>query len=351
MNWFKYGLIGIIFAATAAAQTVQEGLELNDRGNAARDRNDIAAAKSLFRQSAGVFRALGPKYEAHLAGALMNLGMATAVEGDRIEASHFYEQALELHRRTLGTKHIRTLTNMNYLGSAYMMLGDLDRAEALFAEVLPIARQLYPKDMELASALAGLSAVRARQKRFEEALALGDEAMALCTELQGDDSIDTALTYADIAEIHRMAGRDARALPLYRKARAIYEKALGPEHVRVASILSQEGLILMNDNKLALANAAMTRAVDVLASSCPKCLIERWIAESNLGLLRLKQGRFDEAAQLFSNALAMEEKSSPTPSREMAQTLYSLAAVREKQRRHEEALRLNQRADLILSYR
>ena len=44
----------------------------------------------------------------------------------------------------------------------------------------------------------------------------------------GEDSVDAALAYSSVAEAHRIAGAPDRALPLYRKARALYEKALGP---------------------------------------------------------------------------------------------------------------------------
>ena len=47
--------------------------------------------------------------------------------------------------------------------------------------------------------------------------------------------MDTALAYTSVAEAHRFAGAPERALPLYRKARSLYEKALGPEHPRVAA--------------------------------------------------------------------------------------------------------------------
>jgi tetratricopeptide (TPR) repeat protein len=332
------------------AATVERALALNDRGNRLMSANDPGAAELLFRQSADVFRSLGPNYEPHLATVLANLAQTFAARGDRGRAAEIYKQSLAMNLRSLGPKHIRTVTVTNYLGSAYLMLGDADRAEEMFTQAMTVARELYPKDMELASALAGLSAVRARQKRFDEALKLGEEALELCIQLEGEDSIDTALMYADIAEVHRMAGRGDRALPLFRKARATYEKILGPSAVRVGSLLSQEGLVLMDDNKLALADRAMTRALETIDKACPGCLIERWIAESNLGLLRLKQGKYHEADRLFTDALALEEKCFPTPSKEMAQTLQSLAIVREKLSRHEDAVRLNQRADMILSY-
>ena len=77
--------------------------------------------------------------------------------------------------------------------------------------------------------------------------------MTIALKADGDNGLDAALAYSNVAEAHRMAGRPERALPLYKKARAIYERVLGPDHPRVASVLSQEGLILMEDGKLSLA--------------------------------------------------------------------------------------------------
>ena len=45
-------------------------------------------------------------------------------------------------------------------------------------------------------------------------------------------------------------------------------------------MLSQEGLILMQDGKLSLAEQAMVRAVNILRKSCPDCVVELSIAQT-----------------------------------------------------------------------
>jgi tetratricopeptide (TPR) repeat protein len=340
----------MMFAAAASAQSSQEAAALNDRGNVSLTSRDYEAAETLFRQAAAMFGALGPQFEAHRAGVLLNVGQTLNGQGKRREGAAVYEQALEIHRRTLGAKHINTITNINYLASTYLLLGDMDRAQPLFAEALAVARGVCPNHIQYATALAGMSNIRSRQGKYVEALSLGEEALALSIKLDGDDGLDTALMYSEVAEVHRVARHNARALPLYRKARAIYEKELGPDHPRVASVLSQEGLILMDDNKLTLAEQAMTRALDSLRRSCPGCMVEEWIAESNLALLRLKQGNFEESDRLFSHVLSLQETCLPRPSRDMALTLQSLAAVRKKEKRYEDAVRLNKRAEMIMAF-
>src|SRR5207244_8122208 len=133
------------------------------------------------------------------------------------------------------------------------------------------------------------------------------EALALSLAIEGEDSINSAMMYANAGEIHRLEGQDARALPLFRKALAIYEKKLDPADPRIGSLLSQEGLILMRDRQFTLADRAMSRAVELLRRSCPGCVTENWIAESNLALLRLAQNRYEEADHLFTHVLSLRE--------------------------------------------
>ena len=163
--------------------------------------------------------------------------------------------------------------------------------------------------------------------------------------------MDTALAYSGVAEAHRTMGAGARALPLYRQARALYLKALGPNHPRVASILSQEGLVLMRDGKLALAEQSMTQAVKSLTKACPGCLAELAIAQSNLGLLRMRQRRYRQADEAYSAAIELREKFAVRPGQELADSLQSLAEVREKEHLFDDAARLNTRAQMVRGYR
>jgi tetratricopeptide (TPR) repeat protein len=273
--------------------------------------------------------------------ALLERGYALAGQGNREEAIGIYRQALELNRRALGEKHLLTLTNMNLLASAYLMNGNLIGAEPLVTEIVSTARELYPRDIQLSEALGSWSYILSRRGRLAEAETVAGEALALSLAIEGEDSINSAMMYANAGEIHRLEGQDARALPLFRKALAIYEKKLDPADPRIGSLLSQEGLILMRDRQFTLADRAMSRAVDLLRQSCPGCVTENWIAESNLALLRLAQNRYEEADRLFTHVISL---------RETAEALRGLAIVREKERRHKDAVLLRQRANQLLAY-
>jgi tetratricopeptide (TPR) repeat protein len=345
-------LIGLLTAISATSQTPQEkATNLNNQANSVADLGNYPEAERLYREAIEIFRSLGPAFEPHTAGTLVNLGIALSGDGQRSAATKLFQEALALHRRWLGNRNLRTVTNMNELATSYLMTGDPVRAAAMYAEILPIERELYPHDIQTARTLEGLSYGLVRDGQGQQALKLAEEALDIAIKATGENSLDTALAYSSVAESYRILKSGDRALPLYRKARALYEKALGPDHPRVASILSQEGLLLMRDGKFALADQSMMQSLKSLKKSCPSCATELAIAESNLGLLRLRQKRYRDADEAFSTAIELREKIGANTSPELADVLQSLAVVRTKENLPEDAARLNSRAELIRGYR
>ncbi|MBZ5583906.1 MAG: tetratricopeptide repeat protein [Acidobacteriia bacterium] len=311
MNWLRFGMLGI--ASWAASAQPQAAFDLNEEGVAMANRRDYAGAIALYERAIAEWRSLGPQYEAHLGASLVNLGHALASQGKRPEALKSYGEAVTLDRRALGREHIRTLAAMNDLAATRLTLGDRNGAQALFEETLPILRARAPNDMELAHALAGLALCHLWNKPPSDANALAEGALSLAVKLSGDDSLDAASMYSTVAETHRVAGRPERAEPLYRKAIAIYERLLGPDHRVVASVRNQEALILMGERKFGLAEAQLRRVLTSLDKSCPACLPERWTAEGNLGILRFLQGKYAEADRFLTAALDLQERTSVAP--------------------------------------
>jgi len=109
-------------------------------------------------------------------------------------------------------------------------------------------------------------------------------------------------------------------------------------------------LSLLNDGKMALAEQALTHAVDQL-SKIPGANVELAGAEYNLGLLRMRQKKYSDADTVLTRALALEEQYASRPGREMATTLEMLSQVREKLHRFDDAEQLKRRASMITSYR
>ena len=327
-----------------------EAFDLNERGLQAASHGDPAAAERLYRQSMEAWRKMGPDYRAHLAITEYNLGQSLCAQGRREDALPVVEDALESLRATLGVRHINTISAMNFLAGLELMRGDTTHAEALFREALPVERALYPKDVQLALTLGGLSSVLVRQRKTDEALPQAEEGLTISLAAEGEMSPHTAMAYANVAMVHKWAGRNDRALPLDRKALSIYQHLLGPEHPRIASLLTEIGLLEMEDGKYTLAEHDMLHALEI-AERSPGWAFEEWVGESNLGILRFHQGKYDEAARWLSNSVALQEQAGIHEGSDLALTLEELAKVRQKQHRFEDARQLHNRAVLVSTYR
>lgn len=347
----RLALLAAFALACYGAPQSDPAYHWNDQGLAAAARGANQEAEALYEKALERWRSLGPSHDAHFAITEMNLAQAQCAEGRRQQCEKSLEDSLAILRRTIGIRNERTLTNLNLLAGVALMLEDADYAEKLFNEALPIERESFPHDLQLARTLGGLAALRTQQGNLKDALPLGEEALSLTLQVEPENSIDAALEYSNVAEIHRMEGNLDRALPLYLKAREIYEKVLGPDHPRVGCVLSEEGLIYVAEQKYAMAEETMARARKIVDKSCPSCGFEQSMTLTNLGMLRIRQERYKEADQLLTKALSFEEHFMQKPGPIMASTLQALAQVRKQQRRFEEAERLKSRAAVIMSYR
>ncbi len=329
MPSYKLLVVPSFFVLAAAAENAQpqQALLLNQRGLEAVAQRDYPGAEKSYRAAVEIYRSLGERFETHLSITLFNLAEAISGQGKLRESDRIFHESLDLSRSALGSKNIRTLAGLNALGHVEVMLGDFDGAESRFAEALALARESYPRDIQLAYALAGLSSLRLRTGKPDEALPYAEEALRVTIEAEPREGVETALMYENVGQIHRTAGRSERALPLLRKALAIYEQAGAGQDPRYATTLSQEGLALMDQGKYARADSELRRAIGLL-ERCNSCRFELAIARNNLGLLRISQKRYAEADELLQKALMEEEIYSPADAAQIGITKNALQKLK-----------------------
>jgi len=349
MSGARFGVM-LITAWSVMGGQREKAFDLNERGVQASARGEYVEAERLYNQALAVWQELGPSYDAHAGTTLYNLGEALVGQGRWRDSTPFFEDGLARDRRLLGIGHNQSLATLNVLGNVYMVVGDTEKAEAVFQEALPVERNVCPKGMEMARTLGGLAALRVREQKLDEALTFAEEALQIAVQDLGDDNADTGTLYANVAAVHRRAGRPERAVPLFRKAHAIYERTVAPDNPMFATLVSQEGLALMQDGQVRAAEKQLTQAVEML-SHCSGCNFALAMAENNLSLLRIRQGKYGDADRLLTSALALEEQFSERHGPDMAGVLELLSEVREKQRRFDDAALLKRRAAALQSYR
>jgi tetratricopeptide (TPR) repeat protein len=348
----KTGWLLLIAAAIAVAAPQQRdiGYDLNDHGVEASGRGEFAEAERLLDQAIQFWRPLGPKYDQHVATSLYNKAEAQCGQGKWRDSVATFEEAVALMRGSGGPSYLRTIRYQNALANVHMLLGEREKSEALYKDALAWERELYPDEVDTSHTLAGLSSLYARTSRLDEALPLAEEALRMVLSARGEKDSETAMLYANVAQILTLAGHTERSIPLFRKARFLYEATLGPSTSQIGMILSQEGVAFLKDGKLALAEKDFREGIERL-SSCAACALELAVAENHLAALRLEQHKYNDAEALLTKAMAREESFSSRPGSEMAMSLEILSKVRQREKRFDDARQLHARAQAILGYR
>ncbi len=119
---------------------------------------------------------------------------------------------------------------------------DYAEAEKLFLAALKEAEKFGEQDPRLATSLNNLALLYDAQGKYAQAEPLYRRALAIREKALGPEHPDLATDLNNLALLYRAQGKYAQAEPLSRRALAIWEKALGPDHPQVATTLNNLAL-------------------------------------------------------------------------------------------------------------
>jgi CHAT domain-containing protein len=174
--------------------------------------------------------------------------------------------------------------------------GKYNEAIPLAQQALAIIKQQLGDNHPLtAQSLNNLALLYYSQGRYSEAEPLYKEALAISKQQLGDNHPDTAISLNNLAELYRVQGRYSEAEPLYKQALTIIKQQLGDNHPATA------------------------------------------ISLNNLAGLYKSQGRYSEAEPLYKEALAIRKQQLGDNHPLTAQSLNNLAELYRVQGRHSEA--------------
>ena len=143
-------------------------------------------------------------------------------------------------------------------------------------------------------------------------------------------------------------GRYAEAEPLYLKAIAIVEKALGLKHPLLATYNNNLALLYKAQGRYEAAELLYKKAIAIgektLGEEHP--LLATY--NNNLALLYKTQGRYEEAEPLYKKAIAIGEKTLGLENPDLATWYNNLASLYRNQGRYEDAEPLYKKAIVII---
>jgi eukaryotic-like serine/threonine-protein kinase len=203
-------------------------------------------------------------------------------------------------------------------------------------------------DLRQGRLLERLAFIHSETGEYEDAKALLQRALAIREKALGPDHLGVATSLHNLANVHRATGAHEEAKALLQRTLAIREETLGPEHPEVASSLNNFANVHKGVGAYEEAKALLQRALAIrektLGPEHPK------VASSlnNLAAVHLAAGRYEDAQALLERALAILEKALGPEHPQVAASLNNLAEVHRATGRYEDAQALLERALAIL---
>jgi CHAT domain-containing protein/Tfp pilus assembly protein PilF len=248
---------------------------------------------------------------------------ALAAQGQLNEAETLHDRVLAIYLRTVGPEHALTATGYSNLGNVRYLQGKLADAEAAHRQALAIREKvLGPDHPDTATSLNNLANVlfeqgkderasgaeqRARARAGQRVQSLSEveglyrRALAIQERALGPDHPAIANTLNNLSAMLDQQGKSSEAELLQRRALAILEKALGPLHPDTASTLTTLAVSLDRQNKIVESEQVYLRAVDTSRKAGnPRTLL---LNSSRLGFALAKRGRYREALPYYREAI------------------------------------------------
>ncbi len=227
---------------------------------------DYVKAEALYKRSLVISeKTRGPNHP-NFATSLNNLAGLYQKQGDNAKAELLYERSLVILEKALGPDHpdvARTLASLADLYQSHTfdewlaksnggrIEGDYAKAEALYKRSIAISVKALGADhLDVARTLASLASLSESQRDQSKAVQLYERSLAISERALGPDHPDLIPCLGKLANLYwnqgtwnggrnLLQGDYPKAVLLYERSQAVLEKALGPNHPRVADGLDE----------------------------------------------------------------------------------------------------------------
>ena len=179
---------------------------------------------------------------------------------------------------------------------------------------------------------------------YAKAEPLYQRALAIMEKALGPEHPNTATALNNLAWLYQATGAYAKAEPLFERALAIMEKALGPEHPDTARSLNNLALLYQATGAYAKAEPLYQRALAIREKALGPEHPDTALSLNNLAWLYQATGAYAKAEPLYQRALAIREKALGPEHPDTAAALNNLAVLYQATGAHAKAEPLLQRA-------
>ena len=289
-----------------------------------------------------VEKGAGLDYQPLMARAWLRQGSLRKEKGD-------YEGAVQVLRKAYGAAVAHTMKAEAAIISAQLMyiLGDLlarhEEARGWAAHAEPLSRAVGT-DEARAGYLHVLGIVVASQGKYDDARDSHEQALASLEKALGPDHPRVASSLNGLGNVAFSQGKYDDARDFHERALAIWEKALGPDHPDIGMPLGGLGNVALSQGKYEDARDFYERALAIKEKALGPDHPDLGILLSNLGNVAECQSKYEDARDFLERALAISEKALGPDHPNVAISLSSLGNVAYFQGKYEDARDFHERA-------
>ncbi|MCX4241441.1 serine/threonine-protein kinase [Paraliomyxa miuraensis] len=287
-------------------------------------RADAKAAEEHLSESH--WQASSVKHDTVAAAAASALVDVVGIELQRRDEGLGWARHAEAAFKRIGLGGVDEAALRHRVGSIHAANGNLDEASEAFEQ----AQALYDKQPHRALALArvlhDLAAIRRDQGRYDEAVALLEQARTLVATAAGEHHPELARALSGLGRVADAQGRAESARVRYREALALLESTVGPRHPWVAEIYEDLARSHARAEERSEATRMQEQAYDLLKQALGD---HPQVAQAlfDLGTLRAESGGREQARKDWDQALALWESTRGKDHPALAYPLTRLAAL------------------------
>lgn len=238
------------------------------------------------------------------------LGEAFLKLGDPIRAVELLEACLPVYVEVGGARDIRVAAVESDLGSAYLELNQLEKAEPLLHRALQTTRdRLGDRHPETADRLVNVAMLHHRRGDLDQAEILLRQAVAAYREASEADGRGMAIALGTLGFL--LGDRDVEdqeGIGLLREALEILDREFGEDDPEAAALLNQLAVLLKRAGRLEEAEPIQLRSVALNEKLFGKDSQRVGIALFNMARIREQLGRLGPAEEDFRRALTLIDR-------------------------------------------
>ena len=340
-------LFQISYAATSADPADKPMHRLLNAGRQAFNSGNYKQAEDYCRKAVAVAGATGAS-DSEVALVEGDLANVLLTEGQNDESEKLLNHAIETLKSNSRADQRELPILMGNLGKLYQQTGRLESAEKTLREAVRLGRQLISDEpLYLSDLYNNLGVLHLQTGNREQAERNFRKALALVEGVVHENDPRKAPILANISALYFMQHKWGLAERTLLISIDIVERARGASHPDLCALLDNLGIIYFRQNDLVKAEEALRRELAIRRTAFGPQNVLTASAAASLANVLAATGKYDEAGNLFSEALNTQERVLGQRVPEVATTLEQFATLLRRTNREALAGDMESRAESI----